>query len=188
MELFDRASTVSVLAAEGSEGGGTAIHEIIALTVAGGIVAAILLWIGWMHRQHKISWLTSLADWTGRRFKRPSWVALPVALFTASIICALFGFIWDVSLHIGNGRDDGALAHSAGQQVLRLEFDEGCGTIPAPVQDRIHRLAELGAAAVFGIATALMNLLFYLAIDRLPLGKGVAIEFIGPIAVAATIA
>lgn len=41
-------------------------------------------------------------------------------------------------------RDDGALAHSAGQQVLRLEFDEGCGTIPAPVQDRIHRLAELG--------------------------------------------
>lgn len=45
--------------------------------------------------------------------------------------------------------------------------------------------AELVAAAVFGIATALMNLLFYLAIDRLPLGKGVAIEFIGPICVAA---
>jgi len=44
---------------------------------------------------------------------------------------------------------------------------------------------ELAAAAVFGIATALMNLLFYLAIDRIPLGKGVAIEFIGPICVAA---
>ncbi len=41
------------------------------------------------------------------------------------------------------------------------------------------------AMAVFGIATAAMNLFFYLAIDRLPLGKGVAIEFIGPIAVAA---
>ena len=38
---------------------------------------------------------------------------------------------------------------------------------------------------VFGVATALMNTFFYLAIDRLPLGKGVAIEFIGPIAVAA---
>jgi inner membrane transporter RhtA len=35
------------------------------------------------------------------------------------------------------------------------------------------------------VATALMNTFFYLAIDRLPLGKGVAIEFIGPIAVAA---
>ena len=41
------------------------------------------------------------------------------------------------------------------------------------------------AAAVFGIATALMNLCFYLAIDRVALGKSVVIEFIGPIAVAA---
>ena len=44
---------------------------------------------------------------------------------------------------------------------------------------------ELAAAAVFGVATALMNLFFYLAIDRIDLGKSVAIEFIGPIAVAA---
>ena len=44
---------------------------------------------------------------------------------------------------------------------------------------------QLGAAAVFGIATAVMNLFFYLAIDRTDLGKSVAIEFIGPIAVAA---
>jgi inner membrane transporter RhtA len=43
----------------------------------------------------------------------------------------------------------------------------------------------LAGAAVFGIATALMNLCFYLAIDRIDLGKSVAIEFIGPIAVAA---
>lgn len=44
---------------------------------------------------------------------------------------------------------------------------------------------DLYAAASFGIATAMMNLTFYLAIDRLPLGKSVTIEFIGPIAVAA---
>jgi len=44
---------------------------------------------------------------------------------------------------------------------------------------------DVMAAGLFGIATALMNLFFYLAIDRLPLGKGVTIEFIGPIAVAA---
>ena len=46
---------------------------------------------------------------------------------------------------------------------------------------------DLGAAAVFGIATALMNLCFYLAIDRLPLGTSVVLEFIGPIAVAAVL-
>lgn len=44
---------------------------------------------------------------------------------------------------------------------------------------------DLRAAALFGIATALMNVCFYLAIDRLPLGKSVVMEFIGPIAVAA---
>ncbi|MFZ9628051.1 MAG: EamA family transporter [Ilumatobacteraceae bacterium] len=44
---------------------------------------------------------------------------------------------------------------------------------------------ELRAAAVFGLATAAMNLFFYLAIDRLPLGKSVVIEFLGPITVAA---
>ena len=44
---------------------------------------------------------------------------------------------------------------------------------------------QLLGAAVFGIATALMNLFFYLAIARIDLGKSVAIEFIGPIVVAA---
>lgn len=44
---------------------------------------------------------------------------------------------------------------------------------------------DLAWVAVFGVATALMNTFFYLAIERLPLGKGVTIEFIGPIAVAA---
>jgi len=45
--------------------------------------------------------------------------------------------------------------------------------------------SQLVSAITFGIATAVMNLLFYLALDRLPLGKSVVIEFIGPIAVAA---
>jgi inner membrane transporter RhtA len=46
--------------------------------------------------------------------------------------------------------------------------------------------ADLQAAALFGVATAGMNLTFYLAIDELDLGTAVAIEFIGPIAVAVT--
>ena len=47
---------------------------------------------------------------------------------------------------------------------------------------------QLLAAATFGIATAAMNTFFYMAIARTDLGKSVAIEFIGPIVVAAATA
>ncbi len=43
---------------------------------------------------------------------------------------------------------------------------------------------DLVLAAMFGTVLTTMNLIFYLAIDRLDLGTAVAIEFAGPIAVA----
>ena len=42
----------------------------------------------------------------------------------------------------------------------------------------------LQAAVAFGVVLALMNVTFYLAIERLPLGTAVAIEFAGPVTVA----
>lgn len=44
--------------------------------------------------------------------------------------------------------------------------------------------ADLALAAVFGVALAGMNLSFYAAIDRVPLGVAVTLEFSGPLAVA----
>lgn len=43
---------------------------------------------------------------------------------------------------------------------------------------------ELGAAALFGVVLATMNVVFYVAIEFLPLGTAVAIEFLGPVVVA----
>ena len=44
---------------------------------------------------------------------------------------------------------------------------------------------DLVLAAAFGVALGVMNVAFYVAIDHLPLGTAVAIEFVGPVAVAA---
>ncbi len=44
---------------------------------------------------------------------------------------------------------------------------------------------DLAGAALFGVALAAMNVSFYVAISHLPLGTAVAIEFLGPVAVAA---
>lgn len=92
---------------------GAGLNQVIGLSIAAVVIAVIMLWIGHAHRTHRISWLTRVADKMGEKFHRPNWVALPVLVFTTSIICALFGFIWDVSWHIGNGRDPGPLANPA---------------------------------------------------------------------------
>lgn len=44
---------------------------------------------------------------------------------------------------------------------------------------------DLLGAGLFGTALAAMNVTFYIAIEHLPLGTAVAIEFVGPVAVAA---
>jgi hypothetical protein len=128
MEFSQRSESISILA-EGGEGGGAAIDQVIGMSVATMVVTAGLLWIGYLHRQRRITWLNNLAEWAGRKFKQPPWVALPMALFIATLICALFGFIWDVSLHIGKGRDPGPLANPAHYFILFglfLLFIAGC--------------------------------------------------------------
>lgn len=105
-------SLALTLAAEPSARG-AGLNQVIGLSIAALVITLLMLWVGYRYRQHRMAWLARSADWLGAKFNRPSWVALPVLVFTTSIICALFGFIWDVSWHIGNGRDPGPLANPA---------------------------------------------------------------------------
>lgn len=68
---------------------------------------------------------------------------------------------------------------------LRVVFAALIAVALARAWQRSWTRAELRRTIPFGVVLAFMNLFFYLAIERLPLGTAVAIEFIGPIAVAA---
>jgi inner membrane transporter RhtA len=100
----------------------------------------------------------------------------------------------------------GALSQYAGAAIAVTLFDDlapesvawlrvvGAAAVlllvpPASTRARVTgwNRRSLALLAAFGGVTALMNIAFYLAIDRIDLGKAVAIEFVGPIAVAAVL-
>jgi inner membrane transporter RhtA len=74
---------------------------------------------------------------------------------------------------------------AAGTAWLRLTA--GALIFLLVVRPRVHeiRLKDLPALLGLGVASGLMGVMFLAAIDRIPLGTCVAIEFLGPLTVAA---
>jgi inner membrane transporter RhtA len=72
----------------------------------------------------------------------------------------------------------------AGAVFLRLVFS--ALLVLALARPRIRSFArrDLALGVGFGLVLAAMNLSFYLALNRVPLGVGVTVEFLGPLAVA----
>ncbi|MFM7082814.1 MAG: EamA family transporter [Actinomycetota bacterium] len=112
--------------------------------------------------------------------RNPLETAPPEALFIVSGISQYFGTVIAVRLFEQLAPAPSAWFRVIGAACWLLLFSAG----DLRRNGRFTR-PQLKAAALFGVATAFMNLTFYLAINRLDLGKGVAIEFIGPITVAA---
>lgn len=73
----------------------------------------------------------------------------------------------------------------AGTSLLRLAF---AGLVVAliwrPDPRALRERGALGLAVTYGLALGGMNLIFYEALDRIPLGIAVTIEFLGPLGVA----
>jgi hypothetical protein len=98
--------------------GGAAIGEVIGATGGAIILTAALIWIGWAHRTGRIQWLRSAANRMGDVAGAPSWAVLPGNIASISLLVAVFGMYWDISLHIGQGRDEGPLANPAHYFIL----------------------------------------------------------------------
>lgn len=98
--------------------GGAAIGQVIGLSIAAGLVTCVLLLIAWAHRTHRIEWFQKAGERLGARTGEPGWASIPTLFVASSLIIALLGFMWDVSLHAGRGRDAGPLANPAHYLIL----------------------------------------------------------------------
>ncbi|MCU1670165.1 MAG: conserved rane protein of unknown function [Blastococcus sp.] len=107
-----------LLAADSRPAGGAALGEVFLATAIGAALTAALLGLVFVHRTGRSQLLTRIGTRIGNRTGVPPWVALPTVLTTLSLLVALLGMMWDISLHIGVGRDPGPLANPAHYLIL----------------------------------------------------------------------
>jgi hypothetical protein len=109
---------LSLAAQSAPPAGGAELGQIVIASTAAAIVTAALLYFGFGHRSGRVKLLDRLAAHAERRSGLPGWAALPSSIATVSLLTALFGMYWDISLHIDNGRDPGPLANPAHYFIL----------------------------------------------------------------------
>src|SRR4051812_980594 len=109
---------ISKIAASDPPAGGAAIGQVIGATLGAMVATAGLLWIITAHRSGKIAWVGKLAAYSEKINGLPGWASLPSALIGGSLLIAVFGMYWDISIHIDEGRDPGPLANPAHYFIL----------------------------------------------------------------------
>ena len=108
----------SALAAGEEPAGGAGLGEVVGATAGASLATVALLALAAGHRFGRVSVLDRAAARSERFTGLPGWAALPASLTTASLLVALFGMYWDISLHIDVGRDAGPLANPAHYFIL----------------------------------------------------------------------
>jgi hypothetical protein len=109
----------SALAASGDEPAkGAAIGQVILATAGAATATLLLLGVGAAHRAGRTTVLGRISDFSERISTLPGWAAIPSALVAGSLLTALLGMYWDISLHIDDGRDPGPLANPAHYLIL----------------------------------------------------------------------
>ena len=106
------------------------------------------------------------------------------SLVSLAPMAAALGAMLSITLGASLAKSLFPLIGPAGTTVLRL----GIAAVMLAVAFRIWRIRpdrrQWRAVLPYALSLSLMNLLFYMAIARVPLGIALAIEFIGPLTVA----
>src|ERR687896_1938429 len=98
--------------------GGAALGEAIGATAGAAVATAAIAMLIAGHRSGRIKLLSRAAAFSERVSGLPGWAALPSFALGISLLTAVLGMYWDISLHIDNGRDDGPLANPAHYLIL----------------------------------------------------------------------
>jgi hypothetical protein len=98
--------------------GGAAIGEVIIATGLAAVVTGLALVVVLGHRSGRIPQVGRVAAYAERVSGVPGWASLPFAFVAGSLLVAVIGMYWDISLHIDNGRDAGPLANPAHYFIL----------------------------------------------------------------------
>src|SRR3954451_4335514 len=109
---------MNFLTAASNPAGGAATQDIVLASAGALVLTTIVVVTGVLYRSGSVRWLHRLAGFSERQWGVPAWVALPGEVASVSLIVALLGMYWDISLHIDQGRDPGPLANPAHYLIL----------------------------------------------------------------------
>src|SRR3954452_15471972 len=98
--------------------GGAALGQVALATSFATVATGLLLWLMQTYRSGSNRVLERASAFSERVSGLPSWAALPAGVAGGSLLVALLGMYWDISLHIDNGRDPGPLANPAHYLIL----------------------------------------------------------------------
>ena len=126
-----------LLAAESPPAGGAETSEAILVTIAAAVITVLLVGPVILYKRGRFPLLGRLSALAERVTQLPGWAALPGTWLGVSLLIAVFGMYWDISLHIDVGRDDGPLANPAHYFILAGLFGVfWSGVIAAALPDR----------------------------------------------------
>ena len=103
---------------ESAPAGGAAPVEVLIGFAASSLFVTGLLVLGLGHRSGRVRVLARAGGALERLTSLPAWAALPGAVALGAFSLAGLGFVWDVALHVAQGRDEGPFGTPAHYLML----------------------------------------------------------------------